>query len=155
MIPSVHRQQARPAQQMQQFLAVLDEKSRAIVWYLWQHEHADLDALSAAAGLFNHMEVLLRIRETINPAAVNFYARPALELIPCRIDQATGKMIYYQWWLNRDLFLVNPSRNYLIDWLEDGEAITLILETAEQPDPAKVKLIYKNGLLLIKIPRRT
>ncbi|MCR4435947.1 MAG: hypothetical protein QHH06_08800 [Clostridiales bacterium] len=52
------------------FLEALDEKSRKIFWYLRDQRHARLSELTDFIGASGDMEVLCRLKEVMNPAAV-------------------------------------------------------------------------------------
>lgn len=77
----------------------LDSISQEILWYLWQNGHGTIDELAELVSAPTHMDVLLRIREVINPAAEKMIGNPILSFEKSKIDPETGEKILFSWWL--------------------------------------------------------
>lgn len=141
------------ADNIQGFLSELDEKSRAIIWRLWINNHADINELSRAAGLKNHMDVLLRIREIINPIAISFFGREVMEFIPQRIDPWTGEKVLFNWWVNKEILNSSDNKRPFVDLFNNEEEIEVIVEIVEDAVLLPVEVKIKNGFLDIKIKK--
>ena len=66
------------------FMDALDEKSRRIFWHFRWHGHAKLSELVELIGASSDMEVLSLLKEVINPIAMRFFDRLALEFSESR-----------------------------------------------------------------------
>ena len=106
----------------------LDHKSRTIVYYIWQNRYAPIEELASLCDASNHMDVLLRIKEVINPLAEKTIGYPLLVFEKSKIDPETGRKILFSWWLigRKDRFLPNHER--LVDIFDEGERIRVIME---------------------------
>lgn len=119
----------------------LDSVGRAIMDYLMKHRSATIDELAAFTGLANHMEVLLAIRENINPQAERCVGFPILDFAEARYDPESGRKRCYSWWLS-DAALTARIPDHLpqndMDVFEDGESLTVLIDTGglAQPDIA-------------------
>lgn len=80
----------------------VDKQSARILWYLWCHRHANLDELRKASGETSCMKVLVRIKETINPAAMRLLSRPLMVFERSAMDYGTMEHIFHNWWLNEE-----------------------------------------------------
>lgn len=80
----------------------VDKQSARMLWYLWRRRHANLDELKRASRETSHMEVLMRIRETINPAAMRLLGRPIMVFERSAMDYGTGAHIFHSWWINEE-----------------------------------------------------
>jgi HSP20 family molecular chaperone IbpA len=77
----------------------LDLISQEILWYLWRNGHGAIDELAELVSAPTHMDVLLRIREVINPAAEKIIGNPILSFEKSKVDPETGEKISFSWWL--------------------------------------------------------
>ncbi|RCX12509.1 hypothetical protein DFR58_12113 [Anaerobacterium chartisolvens] len=138
------------------FLHELDEKSRKIFWHLRLHRHAKLSQLAWLIGAPAEMDVLYRINEIINPAAVRILGAPALNFEECRFDAASGENILFNWWLSRDI--ENSSGDGegkpILDFLEEGDHVAVILE---YPKPAALaasaSVEQRHGIICIRMDK--
>lgn len=109
----------------------LDSTGKAVVSYLLEHRYADLDELATYAGVSNHMELLLAIRENINPKAQRVLGFPLLSFAESRYDPASGKKLCFKWWLSEAVIasagLKTPPRDD-VDIFEDGSSITVLID---------------------------
>ena len=77
----------------------LDADAESIVWFLWQRRHATVGELAQHARMPSQMDVLLKIREVINPVAEDVLGFPLLVFVPARTDALTGRNVPNSWWL--------------------------------------------------------
>ena len=87
----------------------LDRQSARMLWYLWRHGHANLTELRRASGETTCMKVLVRIRETINPAAMRLLGRPIMVFERSAMDYSTMEHIFHSWWLNEEATSAHPE----------------------------------------------
>jgi len=106
----------------------LDSDGSEILWYLWENNHARIDRLADVIKAWNHMQVLLVIKGTINPIAEKLLGCPILSFERKRIDSETGEIITFSWWLigKKEKFLPNEER--LVDIFDEGPQIRVIME---------------------------
>ncbi len=138
------------------FLDILDEKSRKIFWYFRWNGHARLAELTNLIGASSDMEVLYRIKEVINPAAVRIFGRPLLEFSESRIDRITGKKVLFHWWLLAFTEDIHPLKGKegksLVDIFDEDDHIVIISEISPivtVKDTAKVE--QRHGILSIRL----
>ena len=99
-------------------LNVLDEKSRKMTMFLLNESHAELRDLSNLLCASSDMEVLLIIREIINPTAKEIIGKPILSFQQSKIDRLTGQKIMFSWWVDED-FASKVRAEELIDVIEE------------------------------------
>ena len=109
----------------------LDPASRAVVEYLWENRYARIEELRELIGETSHMNVLLRIRETINPAAREMLGKPLLVFERSRIDEETGRKITYSWWLSREVERGPVEPEGLVDIFDEDDHVMVIMELAD------------------------
>ena len=78
----------------------VDDRSARLLWYIWAHRHASLGELKRVCGDSTPMKVLMRIRETVNPAARRTLGRPIVVFERSALDYYTGAHVLHSWWLN-------------------------------------------------------
>lgn len=108
--------------------------------------------MSAAAGLDSEMEVLLAIRQALNPAAEAILGEPAVEFAPCRADISTGEKIYNHWWLN-PVFLPPVAGEPLVDIFETESELVLIVDPGSRPVYGNPEVTCRNGIVMIRFER--
>ncbi|MFH1933253.1 MAG: Hsp20/alpha crystallin family protein [Pseudomonadota bacterium] len=106
----------------------LDSDSQDILWYLWMNRHAKIDRLEALIDAPNHMHVLLKIRETINPVAEKIVGIPILSFERSKVDPETGEKILFSWWLMGQQEKLVQSEERLLDIFDEGSHIQVIME---------------------------
>lgn len=109
----------------------LDSTGKAVVSYLLEHRYADINELVTYAGISNHMELLLAIRENINPKAQRVLGFPLLSFAESRYDPASGKKLCFKWWLSERVGVsakpeFHPRDD--VDIFEDGSSITILID---------------------------
>lgn len=138
---------------MKQFLDAIDCRSRAIWWHLCCHGHADVAGLARAAGLDSDMEVLLYIRQVINPAATVTLGEPAVEFASCRVDQGTGEKIYYHWWLKPAFWSPQAAGRPLVDVFETGNELVVIVDPGSRVESCHPEVTCRNGIVMVRFDR--
>jgi len=105
----------------------LDPESKAIVSYIWHNRFATIDELASLYDASNHMDVLLKIREVINPLAEKIIGSPLLVFEKSKVDPETGKRILFSWWLIGGEG-IKERRETLLDLFDEGDYIRIIME---------------------------
>ncbi len=77
----------------------LDADSKGILWFLYENRHARIDTLAKLIEAPTHMDVLLKIREIINPTAEKIIGYPVLSFESSKVDWETGEKVTFSWWL--------------------------------------------------------
>lgn len=112
---------------IERIVAELDPESRAIVSYIWQNRYATIEELASLCNGSNHMDVLLRIKEVINPLAEMKIGSPLLVFEKSKIDPETGKKILFSWWLMGEGREV-VRRGGFLDFFDEGDYLRIIVE---------------------------
>ncbi len=105
----------------------LDPESKAIVSYIWQNRYATIDELASLCGSSNHMHILLKIKEVINPLAEKIIGYPLLVFEKLKIDSGSGHKILFSWWLTGGES-VRLKKGTFLDIFDEGDYIRIILE---------------------------
>jgi HSP20 family molecular chaperone IbpA len=129
-----------------QLINAVDEKSRQIITYFLREQHAGIRKLADLIHASSDMEVLIRIREIINPKARQIIRIPLITFERSKIDPFTGEKIAFSWWLNEDL-IDNTRNDRLLDILDEKNALRIIVSLPlEEKD---VKAEVKENFLII------
>jgi len=80
----------------------LDTESRNILLCVWQNRHAPIDELARVYNAPNHMDVLHRIKEIINPTSQKVTGFPVLTFERSKVDGFTGEQVMFNWWIVGD-----------------------------------------------------
>ena len=113
---------------IERIAAGLDPQSRDILWYLWDNNNARIDQLAELIGAPNHMHVLFKIRETINPVAEKVIGCPILSFERSRVDPKTGEKVLFSWWLMGQQEKWIQKEDRLLDIFDEGSYIQVIME---------------------------
>ncbi|GAG14483.1 unnamed protein product, partial [marine sediment metagenome] len=105
----------------------LDADSQDILIYLWQNRHARIEELAEVIGDPTHMDVLLRIREHINPTAVKVIGCSILSFEKSKFDLKTGQKVLFSWWIE-GLRERKEVKQVLLDIFDEGEYLNIIME---------------------------
>lgn len=127
----------------------LDQASAQIVWYLWENRHAKIEELRRLIGESSHMNVLVRIRETINPTAGKILGRPILVFERARIDHTSGERVLYSWWLSADAERRAIEGERLVDIFDEGDHTLVIVELAGFEEEG-IQLAVEDETLVVK-----
>lgn len=107
----------------------LDSDCEQIVWHLWENRHARIDELSQLIDAPTHMDVLMKIREIINPAAERIIGYPMLYFEKAKIDPETGEKVLFSWWLlGKDQKTGMRERHGLLDIIDEGDHLNIVME---------------------------
>lgn len=127
----------------------LDPASAQIVWYLWKNRHAKIEELRRVLGESSHMNVLVRIREAINPTAGKILGRPILVFERARIDHTSGERILYSWWLSGDAERRPVEGERLVDIFDEGDHILVIVDLVGFEEKG-IQLAVEDETLVVK-----
>jgi len=141
--------------ELTQLLQVLDEKSRAILWYLWWHRHADISELRELIDAASDFEVLYRLKEVINEQTQRLWGRPVVSFEQARIDSLCGEKVLFSWWfLDEETVPISAGNKPLLDVFNEKESISIIAQVPTSVDPAQHEVLYKNGILKVRLEKR-
>lgn len=130
---------------MNQVMNALDEKSVQILIYLLKERHAGVRKLADLINASSDMEVLVKIREVINPKVQETMGQPLIIFEPSKLDPLTGEKITFSWWLNEEL-IDNIPNGKLFDLHDEKDALRVIASIPLQED---VKVEVKDNFLII------
>jgi hypothetical protein len=132
------------------FLGNLDEKSRAILYYLWWHRHATIGELRKTVDVSDDYEVLYRLKEVINQKSRDIWGKPAVIFEQVRIDPDSGEKILFSWWYleNEGTPPLNSS-GVLMDIFSEKENVTIIAQLPDSIDILNPEIHYNNGILKV------
>jgi len=137
-----------------QILHSLDEKSRAILYYLWWHRHAEITELRNASDTADDSEILYRLKEVINGKSQNLWGKPIVTFEISKIDPVSGEKYLFSWWyMDVENVPIADVNSALVDVFNEKDNVTVIAQL-----PASVCLIdpviqIKNGILRIKLKK--
>jgi hypothetical protein len=137
-----------------QLLQVLDEKSRALLWYLWWHRHAEISELRELIDATD-FEVLYRLKEVINEQAQKLWGRPIVSFEQSRMDSLNGEMVVFNWWfLDEGNVPVSAGNKPLVDVFNEKDSISIIAQVPTSVDPTQREVSYKNGILKVRLAKK-
>ena len=119
------------SQAIEKISAKTDSDSQDILWYLWERSHAKIEALAELIDAPNHMHVLLKIRETINPIAEKTIGCPIMLFERSKVDPETGEAVLFSWWLAGRPDEPARTEERLLDIFDEGSHIQVIIEVRE------------------------
>lgn len=145
-------------EKLSMFLNELDVNNKKIFWYFRWHRYARITELTKLVQDSNDMEILYRLREVINPAAVKVFGNPIIEFNKSKTDNVTGKKILFNWWI-LDFIEEYKTANVeggkpLIDIFDEEDQIVIISDIAPSikvKNSAKVE--QRNGLLSVRLAK--
>lgn len=112
----------------------LDPESQNILLFVWQNRHATIDELAAQYKAPNHMDVLHRIRNIINPTGEKVIGFPVLVFERSKTDEFTGKKVMFSWWiiggdkLPEGASLKKDKEDSLLDIFDEEDYLNIIME---------------------------
>jgi len=110
-------------------LQQLDPLSQELVSYLWRNRHATIVELADLIDAPSHMDVLLRIKGVINPTAEKVIGSPLLVFKKSRVDDETGEMVLFSWWLiARTVIKETDQRATRVDIFDEGDKIDIVAD---------------------------
>jgi hypothetical protein len=140
---------------LNQLVEVLDEKSRAILWHLWWHRHADISELRDIIDASSDFEVLHRLKEVINAKAQQLWGKPIVGFEQSRIDPVSGEKVLFSWWLlGGENIPLSSGDKPLVDVFNERDSITVIAELPTSVDPTHPDIQFKNSILKVRLKKR-
>lgn len=127
-------------------MGAVDEKSRRIITYLLRERHAGIRKLADLIDASSDMEVLIRIREIINPKARETLGAPLLTFERSKIDPLTGEKIVFCWWLREDM-IDDAYRDERLDIFDEEKVVRIIASLP--PHEKDIKVQMKDDFLII------
>ena len=127
-------------------LKSVDETSQLIMTYLLKERYAGIRELTSLVCASSDMEVLMRIREIINPKAQEVIGIPILKFERSKMDLLTGQKILFSWWINEEL-ANNARGDELVDVMDEKNCLRVIAALPPQEDNVTVKV--EDSLLVI------
>ena len=115
----------------------LDAESQSILFFIWENRHATINELFSLYNAPNHMEVLNRIRNIINPVSQRVIGFPVLVFERSKIDESTGEKILFSWWvIGGDKLKEEQDEVALLDIFDEKDYLNVIIElkTAQEKD---------------------
>lgn len=128
----------------------VDDSCCEILWYLWEHKHAPVDELVELIGAQNHMDVLLKIKNIINPVAERVVGSPILEFERARIDYETGENVLSCWWLVGQKQQLSQSKEAMVDIFDEGDHLKVVIELTSVREE-DIRLVVKENRLDILV----
>jgi hypothetical protein len=127
-----------------------DDKSKAIVWHLYQRRHANIEELSEAVCA-SHYEVLSRLKEIIMPESKKIFGESIVRFEKSKMDKASGEKISFSWWIVDEMPVLGKGLELFHEC--DRVLIVADLPNVKLQDPIDVSARYKNGILEISIKK--
>ena len=131
---------------MNSLVKAVDEKSRQIITHLSRGRHAGIRELADLICASSDMEVLIRIREVINPKAIEVIGEPIITFERSKIDPLTGEKIVFSWWLNEEL-MDSEYDNGLLDIFDEKNVLRVVAFLPPQEENVEIEV--KDDLLII------
>jgi hypothetical protein len=129
---------AKPTK-MSSLMKAVDEKSRQIITCLLRERHAGIRKLADLIYASSDMEVLIRIREVINPKAREILGKPIITFERSKIDPLTGEKIVFSWWLKEEL-TDTAYCDKLLDVFDEKNVLRVIASLPPQEKKVQVKV---------------
>ena len=140
---------------LSQLLDTLDEKSRAILWYLWWHRHAEISELRELTDATSDFEVMYRLKEVINEQSQRLWGRSVVSFEQSRMDSRIGEMVLFSWWFVDEENAPSSAGNKpLVDVFNEKDSLSIIAQVPTSVDPTQREVSYKNGILKVRLEKR-
>jgi len=123
-----------------------DADSKGILWFLYENRHARIDTLAKLIEAPTHMDILLKIREIINPTAEKIIGYPILSFESSKVDLETGEKVTFSWWLAGQPH--KERKEPLLDIFDEGADLIVYLELLGIKED-KLRLRVANNKLII------
>jgi len=138
-----------------QLFEVLDERSRAILWHLWWHRHAEISELRNLIDAPGDFEVLHRLKEIINEKAQRLWGKPIVGFEQSKTDPVTGEKVLFSWWfLDEENVPISGGNQPLVDVFNEKNGVTIIAQVPTSVDPAQTEIHCKNGILKVRLRKK-
>jgi HSP20 family molecular chaperone IbpA len=134
------------SENLDQLMSVVDEKSRRIVEYFLSGRQAGIRKLSNLICASSDMEVLIKIRNVINPKAREILGTPLVTFERSKIDLLTGEKISFSWWLNEELIERMPIEQ-LLDVLYEKNTVRVVVALPSDDKDVEVQVNGKSIII--------
>lgn len=94
---------SKRSEKLDRLMASVDAKSQLMVEYFLRNRYAGIRKLADLIYADSDMEVLMRVREVINPKAHEILGFPLLNFERSKIDPLSGAKIVFSWWVAEEL----------------------------------------------------
>jgi len=134
------------SRKLNSLIRAVDEKSRQIITYLLRERHAGIRELADLICASSDMEVLIRIKEVINPKARQVVGEPLITFERSKIDPLTGEKIAFCWWLKKEP-LDSAYHDTLLDIFDEKNVLRVVAFLPPQEENFEIEV--KDDLLII------
>ncbi|MDO9463985.1 MAG: Hsp20/alpha crystallin family protein [bacterium] len=124
----------------------LDPGSKGILWFLYENRHARIDILAKLIKSPTHMDVLLKIREIINPTAEKLIGYPILSFESSKVDWETGEKVTFSWWLAGQPY--REKMEPLLDIFDEDAELVVYLEMVGIKEDKLCLSVVNNKLII-------
>lgn len=121
-------------------LSTLDEKSSSITLYLLKARHAGIRELNDLISSPSDMDVLMKIREIINPTAQKVIGKPLATFQRSKIDSLTGEKIMFSWWVDEEL-VDSAQSDVLVDVIDEKDLLRIVATLPSNEENVSVQLV--------------
>jgi len=128
----------------------LDADSKEILMCLYENRHARIDILAKLLESPTHMDILLKIREIINPIAEKIIGYPILSFESSKVDWETGEKVLFSWWLAGQPH--QEKEEPLLDIFDEDADLIVYLELLGIKED-KLRLSVANNKLIIDVDK--
>ncbi len=131
---------------LNKIITELDADSKEILMCLYENRHARIDTLAKLIEAPTHMDILLKIREIINPTAEKIIGYPILLFESSKVDRETGEKVTFSWWLAGQPH--QEREEPLLDIFDEDAELIVYLELLGIKED-KLRLSVANNKLII------
>lgn len=131
---------------LNKIVSELDADSKEILIFLYEHKHARIDTLAKLIEAPTHMDILLKIKEIINPTAEKILGYPILSFESSKVDRETGEKVLFSWWLAGQPH--KEREEPLLDIFDEDADLIVYLELLGIKED-KLRLSVANNKLII------
>lgn len=142
--------------ELSKLLELLDEKSRALLWHLWWHRHADIATLGSIIDAQNDFEVLYRLKERINKGSRHLFGKDIVQFEQSRVDPVTGMNVLFHWWFleDEDVFLASGVKP-AVDIFDEQDTVMIIAQLPVSVSLCEPQVQVKQGILQVRLKKST
>ena len=139
---------------LEQLLVILDDESRAILWHLWWHRHADIYELRPLIDNRGDYEILHRLRGVINRKAQMLWGKPVVGFEQSKTDPVTGQKVLFSWWLLDGVDVhYQGGHKPLVDIFHEKDSVTVIAQLPMSVNKTRPDVALKNGILKVELKK--
>ena len=131
---------------LNKIVSELDADSKEILMCLYENRHARIDTIAKLIEAPTHMDILLKIREIINPTAEKIIGYPILSFESSKVDRETGEKVTFSWWLAGQPH--KERKEPLLDIFDEDADLIVYLELLAIKED-KLRLRVANNKLII------